>query len=1103
MPILKFLESNKKEAKKKVVLLGSGALSIGQAGEFDYSGSQAIKALEEEGLEVIVVNPNIASVQTNSAPNKKVYLYPITPYWIEKIIKEERPAAIISGFGGQTSLNCVIELDKSGVLKKYGVKVLGTPVDSLEMSEDRERFAKQMNKIGVPIPPSHAVSSVKDALATALKIGYPVITRSAFALGGLGSGLAETPEQLEKLASSALTSVPQILIEKSLHGWKEIEYEVMRDSTGNCITICNMENFDPMGIHTGDSIVIAPCQTLNNKENNMLRDAALNIVKSIGVVGECNVQFALSPTTLEYFVIEINARLSRSSALASKATGYPIAFVAAKVVCGFNLLELKNPVTGTTSAFYEPSLDYVSLKVPRWDLTKFTGVSKLLGTQMKSVGEVMSIGRNFCEVMQKAIRMVQENEEGLTKGIFAKASKDELLEELRHPTNLRPFAIYEMFKRGASVQEVKDATQIEIWFLSHLYYLARLEREVRTFFKGMKVPKKVTAKDIEKAFSLVDNDYIKRLKSRGFSDFQLTKFFLETTLPKESFSIREIHNLSMGLRALRKKRGVVPVVKQIDTTSAEYATNSNYLYLTYDGTHNDIEIKKKNKSIITLGSGSYRIGSSLEFDWCSVMTSKYFKEQKDDSIIINCNPETVSTDFNTSDRLYFEELSFERVMDVIDMESPKGVVACMGGQNPNNLIPSLSGAGVNILGHSPETVEKAENRHTFSAILDSLGIDQPAWTAATSRKEVDQFIKNVGFPVLIRPSFVLSGTLMNVANDQKALDYYLSLTKDISKDYPVVVSQFILDAKEIECDGVAKNGEVLSSFISEHVENAGVHSGDATLVFPAGKIYVKTVNSIKDIVRKIAKGLNLNGPFNIQFLAKENEVKVIECNARASRSFPFISKVAKKNLAELSCKVMNNEKVSKVLVDESEIPFVGVKASMFSFQRLDGADPILGVEMASTGEVGCIGKDFNEAMLLSMEATQIKRPKKGVLLSTGREKDKIKFMDVIDNLFKLKIPVYATTGTAKYLIEKGYDVNLVNWYEDPKAIDIIKEGKVDFVVNIHKSLDLDELEHNAAIRKMAIKCSCSLLTNLEKALAYIRAFDSYDKLYKEEPLIHL
>ncbi|MDR1123308.1 MAG: carbamoyl-phosphate synthase (glutamine-hydrolyzing) large subunit, partial [Elusimicrobiota bacterium] len=1038
MPIHNFLKPVKNK-KQKVLLLGSGALSIGQAGEFDYSGSQAIKALEEEGLEVIVLNPNIASVQTNAAPNKKVYLYPVTPFWIEKIIRQERPAAVIAGFGGQTSLNCVIELENTGVLKKYGVKVLGTQVPALEMSEDRDLFSRRMHEIGVPTPQSRAVRTVEAALKTAKEIGYPVITRSAYALGGLGSGLAETPQQLEKLAASALTAVPQILIEKSLHGWKEIEYEVMRDARGNCITICNMENFDPMGIHTGDSIVIAPCQTLNNLENNMLRDAALNIVRSIGVVGECNVQFALSPDSLEYYVIEINARLSRSSALASKATGYPIAFVAAKVVCGFELLELKNPVTETTSAFYEPSLDYVTLKVPRWDLKKFTGVSKQLGTQMKSVGEVMAIGRNFCEVVQKAVRMMQEDEEGIIKDIFKDAQNKEILAELSNPTNMRVFAIYEFFKRGFSLEAVQKHTKIEPWFLSHLFYLARLETEVRDFFKDISLPVRITPADIARHYGAVDADYLRRLKSRGFSDFQLTKFLLSSGARGRVFSNKEISALACGLRALRKKLGITPVVKQIDTTSAEYPTKSNYLYLTYDGIHSDVQIKSENRSVVTLGSGSYRIGSSLEFDWCSVMTSRYFKQQKDDSIIINCNPETVSTDFNTSDRLYFDELSFERVMYIVDIESPRGVVACMGGQNPNNLTPYLARAGVKLLGHSFETVDKAEDRTKFSAILDRLGIDQPKWTSAASRQEVDAFIAQNGFPVLIRPSFVLSGTLMNVASDKQSLDYYLSLTKDISADYPVVLSKFILDAKELECDGVAKDGEVLASFISEHIENAGVHSGDATMVFPSERIYVKTVNSIRDIVRKIAKGLNLNGPFNIQFIAKDNDVKVIECNARASRSFPFITKVSGFNMAELACKVMDGKPVAKVFVDESEIPYVGVKASMFSFQRLDGADPVLGVEMASTGEVGCIGKNFNEAMLLAMESTQIKTPKKGILLSTGRERDKVKFMEVIKNVYNFNLPVYATFGTAQYLREHGYTAITVRYHHAPTPLDIIKE----------------------------------------------------------------
>jgi carbamoyl-phosphate synthase large subunit len=1102
MPLLNFLKP-KNSKKQKILLLGSGALSIGQAGEFDYSGSQAIKALEEEGLEVIVLNPNIASVQTNPAPGKKVYLYPVTPFWIEKIIKRELPAAIIAGFGGQTSLNCVIELENTGVLAKYGVKVLGTQVSSLEMSEDRDLFSKRMQEIGVPTPVSKAVKTVAAALKTAEEIGYPVITRSAYALGGLGSGLAENQQQLEKLAAAALTAVPQILIEKSLHGWKEIEYEVMRDARGNSITICNMENFDPMGIHTGDSIVIAPCQTLNNRENNMLRDAALNIVRSIGVVGECNVQFALSPSSMEYYVIEINARLSRSSALASKATGYPIAFVAAKVVCGFELLELKNPVTGTTSAFYEPSLDYVSLKIPRWDLKKFTGVSKQLGTQMKSVGEVMAIGRNFCEVMQKAIRMVNEDEEGITKEIFKNAQNKELLAELSNPTNMRVFAIYELFRRGFSLDAVHNHTKIEPWFLSHLFYMAQLEREVREFFKDAILPAKPTEKDIAKYFTRVDKDYLRRLKSRGFSDFQLTRLLLSCALPETKFTVKEVNFLSAGLRELRKKLKITPVVKQIDTTSAEYATKSNYLYLTYDGSYNDISLKNRNKSIITLGSGSYRIGSSLEFDWCSVMTSHYFKAQKDDSIIINCNPETVSTDYNTSDRLYFEELSFERVMDIVDIERPKGVIACMGGQNPNNLTPYLARAGVKLLGHSCETVDKAEDRTKFSAMLDSLGIDQPKWTSAVSRSEIDSFIEQNGFPVLIRPSFVLSGTLMNVANDEKSLDYYLSLTKDISADYPVVLSQFILDAKELECDGVAKNGEVLVSFISEHVENAGVHSGDATLVFPSERIYTKTANSIRDIVRKIAKGLNLNGPFNIQFIAKDNDVKVIECNARASRSFPFITKVSGHNLAETACKVMAGQNVGRVYVDESEVPYTGVKASMFSFQRLDGADPVLGVEMASTGEVGCVGKSFNEAMLLAMESTQIKPPKKGILLSTGREKDKIKFMEVIKHIYAFNLPVYATFGTAQYLREHGYNAIAVRYHHPPTPLEIIKECKVDFVINIHKSLDLTELEYNSQIRKMAVKCNCSLLTNLEKSIAYLKAFDSYQCLLEKDELIYL
>ncbi|GHT49513.1 carbamoyl-phosphate synthase (glutamine-hydrolyzing) [Endomicrobiia bacterium] len=1103
MPILNFLLP-KNGKKQKVILLGSGALSIGQAGEFDYSGSQAVKALEEEGLEVIIINPNIASVQTNKGLNKKVYLYPITPFWVEKIIKIEKPAAIISSFGGQTSLNCVISLEKSGVLKKYNVKVLGTQVDALELSEDREMFAQKMKSINVPIAKSHAVSTTEEALETAEKIGYPVITRSAFALGGLGSGLAKTSAELRKLTQAALMTSPQVLIEKSLHGWKEIEYEVMRDKTGNTITICNMENFDPMGIHTGDSIVIAPCQTINNAENNMLRDTAIKIAQNVGIVGECNVQYALNPKEYGFYVIEINARLSRSSALASKATGYPIAYIAAKIVIGFDLLELKNPVTGTTSAFYEPSLDYVTLKVPRWDLNKFSGVSKNLGTQMKSVGEVMAIGRNFCEVMQKALRMVNENEDGITANVFSNASDNDLEKELFSPTNLRVFAVYEIFKRGKSLEYVYDKTKIDYWFLSHILYLVNLETELFNFFKQKEIKDNFTATDVYSVFKQIPKEHLQRLKSKGFSDFQLTKIFLLACLDsKIKLSIKQVRSLSFGIRKLRKKLGILPVVKQIDTTSSEYPTKSNYLYLTYDGMHNDLSAKKNVKSVITLGSGSYRIGSSLEFDWCSVMTSSYFKNKKNDSVIINCNPETVSTDYSASDRLYFEELSSERVLDIIDIEDPKGVIACMGGQNPNNLIQPLSEAKVNILGHSQKSVDGAEDREKFSNMLDKLGIDQPEWTSAVSVSEIEKFIEKVGFPVLIRPSFVLSGTLMNVANDKQSLDYYLSLTRDISTDFPVVISKFILDAKEIECDGVAKDGEVILSLVTEHVENAGVHSGDATMVFPSQKIYTHTVNVIKDIVRKIVKGLILNGPFNIQFIAKDNDVKVIECNARASRSFPFISKVSNVNLAELSCKVMNNEKVKKILIDESEIPYVGVKASMFSFQRLDGADPVVGVEMASTGEVGCLGEKFNHAMLLSMDATQIRKPKKGILLSTGREKDKVKFMEIVDNLYKLEVPVYATKGTAKYLEGRGYRVNIVHWNRNPRAVDIIIEGKVDFVININKNLSVDELSNNSEIRKTAVRCGCSILTNLEKAMAYLRAYDSYEELQNIESCISL
>ncbi|MBT3955074.1 MAG: carbamoyl-phosphate synthase (glutamine-hydrolyzing) large subunit [Elusimicrobiaceae bacterium] len=1104
MPLHKFLKMKSKK-KQKVILLGSGALSIGQAGEFDYSGSQAVKALEEEGLEVIIVNPNIASVQTNKGKNKKVYLYPITPHWIEKVIKKEKPTALVSSFGGQTSLNCVIELDKKGVFKKYGVKVLGTEISTLEMTEDRDMFAKAMRKIDIPIAPSYAVDTVKDALKRADDIGYPVMMRAAFTLGGLGSGFSKNKTEMADNAHAALTKSPQLLIEKDLRGWKEIEYEVMRDASGNSITICNMENMDPMGIHTGDSIVVAPSQTINNQEYQVLRDACIKIVNSLDIVGECNVQFALDPKSLDFFVIEMNARLSRSSALASKATGYPIAYIAAKLVMGFDLLELKNPVTKTTSAFFEPSLDYITVKIPRWDLKKFTGVSKKLGTQMKSVGEVMAIGRNFCETFQKAIRMVNENELGINLEEFENLKKQDLIDELQEPSNLRPFAIYELFKRRMSVDEIYKHTKIEKWFLTNIQRIAHTEVKIKKFFKGVKCPKNPTEQDIYKMFSCVESRYLLHLKKLGFSDMQIVKIALSSALPKKRFGYKEIQKLSLGVRKLRQKLNIVPCIKKIDTTSAEYPTNSNYLYMSYAGTHDDVKIGK-NKSIITLGSGSYRIGSSLEFDWCSVMTSKYFKENEKntDSVIINCNPETVSTDFNSSDRLYFEELTLERVLDILDKETNhKGVIASMGGQNPNNLIMPLDYCGIKILGHSAKTVDKAENRQVFSAILDKLDIDQPRWTSATNMKEVKQFVKEIGFPILIRPSFVLSGTLMNVANDEKSLKYYLSLTKDISKDYPVVLSEFLLDAKEVECDGVAKNGEVVVSIISEHIENAGVHSGDATLLLPAEKLYLRTILQVKDIVKKISKELNLNGPFNIQFIARDNEVKVIECNSRASRSFPFVSKVYDINLAEIACKVMNGDKVEKINIDESDVPWVGIKASMFSFQRLDGADPVLGVEMASTGEVGCLGKNMDEAILLAMQATQVKKPKKGILLSTGREKEKLKFLKVADALLSLGVPIYATKGTCEYMKERGFETGCVHWNRTPRAVDLIKEGKVDFVINIHKSLDLDELAHNAEIRKTAIRCGCSLMTNSEKLITYLKAFTAYDKLYNGDDLINL
>jgi carbamoyl-phosphate synthase large subunit len=1102
MPVFNFLlPTNGK--KQKIILLGSGGLLIGQAGEFDYSGSQAIKAFEEEGIEVIIINPNIASVQTNSGVNRKVYLYPVTPFWVSKIIKIEKPVAIVSSFGGQTSLNCVIKLEKSGLLKKYNVRILGTEINSLEASEDRDLFAKKMRSLNLPIAENYTISTIDDGLKFAKKIGYPIIIRTPFSLGGFGSGFAKNSNELRSILKSLFKTSQQILIEESIYGWKEIEYEVIRDNSGNTITVCGMENFDPIGIHTGDSIVIAPCQTINNIENNMLRDNAIKIANSFNIIGECNVQYALNSKNYDFCVIEINARLSRSSALASKATGYPIAYIAAKIIIGFDFFELKNPVTKTTSSFYEPSLDYVTLKIPRWDLDKFFGVSKKLGTQMKSVGEVMSIGRNFCEVLQKALRMVNENDEGLISNIFSNASDIELENELLFPTKSRIFAIYEEFKRGKTIEYIYEKTKIDYWFLSHILYITNIEKEVCVFFESEKKLDSFNVNDIYKLFKKIPKKFLQHLKSNGFSDFQLTKIVLDVCSNNNiNFTIKQIRDLSIGIRNRRKEINVLPVVKQIDTTSSEYPTKSNYLYLSYDGIYND-DINIKKKSVVILGSGSYHIGSSLEFDWCSVMTSHYFKNTNNDSVIINCNPETVSTDYSDSDRLYFEELSLERVLDIIDIENPYGLIACMGGQNSNNLIHSLNGFGINILGHSKKSVENAEDRKKFSAMLDVLSIDQPEWISATSVLEIDKFIKKVGFPVLIRPSFVLSGTFMNVANDKNSLNYYLSLVKDISIDFPVVISKFILGAKEIECDGVAKNGDVMISIITEHIENAGIHSGDATMVFPSQRIYTNTSNIIKKIVRKIVAGLKLNGPFNIQFIAKDNNVKVIECNARASRSFPFVSKISGVNLAEYSCKVMNNEKVDKILIDESKIPYIGVKASMFSFQRLEGVDPIVGVEMSSTGEVGCLCKNFNHALLLSMEATHIKKPNIGILLSIDKEKDKIKFMEIIDNIYKLKIPVYATKNMAIYLKRKNYKINTVYWNRNPKVIDIIINGRVDFVVNINKDLKFKELRNNSEIRKTAVKCGCSIFTNLEKTICYFRAYDSYEDLYVSDDCVNI
>ena len=1048
---------------KKVLLLGSGALKIGEAGEFDYSGSQALKAMKEEGIETVLINPNIATVQTSEGIADKIYFLPVTPQFVERVIDRERPDGILLAFGGQTALNCGVELYRSGVLEKYDVKVLGTPVQAIMDTEDRELFVEKLDQIDVKTIKSHAVATVKEALESAEALGYPVIVRAAYALGGLGSGFCDNAEELRELTEKALSFSPQVLIEKSLKGWKEVEYEVVRDRFDNCITVCNMENFDPLGIHTGESIVVAPSQTLSNEDYHYLRKLAIKIIRHIGIVGECNVQYAFDPDSMDYRVIEVNARLSRSSALASKATGYPLAFIAAKLGLGYGLFDLKNAVTKETSAFFEPALDYVVCKIPRWDLGKFHGVHREIGSSMKSVGEVMSIGRTFEEAIQKGLRMIGQGMHGFVANHEMKVENIE--EALANPTDQRIFVIAQAMLEGMTVDRIHELTKIDRWFL------CRLRNIIDTYH------------DLKKCHGVAEimPELLRQAKEQGFSDFQIAR-------------AAATHKDAPEVRRLRKSLGIVPVVKQIDTLAAEYPALTNYLYLTYNGTENDIHYEHDGRSVVVMGSGAYRIGSSVEFDWCSVNALQTVKHEGWRSVMINYNPETVSTDYDMCDRLYFDELTYERVMDILDMEEPHGVILSVGGQIPNNLATRLDDAGVNILGTSAKSIDNAEDRNKFSAMLDRLGIDQPRWRELTSFDDIDKFIETVGYPVLVRPSYVLSGAAMNVCSNSEELHRFLRLAANVSKEHPVVVTEFIQEAKEIEMDAVAQNGEIVVYAISEHIEYAGVHSGDATIQFPPQKLYVETMRRIKKVSSSIAKALNISGPFNIQFLAKNNDIKVIECNLRASRSFPFVSKVLKINFIDLATKIMlgiHVEKPSKSLFD---LDYVGIKASQFSFSRLQGADPVLGVDMSSTGEVGCIGADTSEAILKSMLSVGMRVPdkNKGVLLSTGTAKQKASMLEAAGELHRAGYKIYATGGTHRFLRENGIPSVQVYWPSEPdshpQALRQLHDKEIDLVVNVPKNLTPTELGNGHKIRRAAIDLNIPLLTNARLASAFIHAF---------------
>ena len=1052
---------------KKVLLLGSGALKIGEAGEFDYSGSQALKALREEGIKSVLINPNIATVQTSEGVADQIYFLPVTPYFVEKVIEKERPQGILLAFGGQTALNCGVELYKSGVLEKYGVKVLGTPVQAIIDTEDRELFVEKLDEIDVKTIKSQACENIEDARKAAKELGYPVIIRAAYALGGLGSGFCDNEEELDRIAEKAFAFSPQVLVEKSLKGWKEIEYEVVRDRYDNCITVCNMENFDPLGIHTGESIVIAPSQTLTNSEYHKLRALSIKIIRHIGIVGECNVQYAFDPQSEDYRVIEVNARLSRSSALASKATGYPLAFVAAKLGLGYGLFELKNSVTKTTSAFFEPALDYVVCKIPRWDLGKFRGVDRELGSSMKSVGEVMAIGRTFEEAIQKGLRMIGQGMHGFIE------NKELVIEDidkaLKEPTDKRIFIIAKAMAQGYTIDQIHDLTKIDKWFLQKLKNICDIDNRLHQCAN----------------INVLEADLLREAKIYGFTDFQVARALgMEQEM--------DLEDATLAVRAKRKQMGILPVVKQIDTLAAEYPAQTNYLYLTYSGVAHDITFESDKRSIVVLGSGAYRIGSSVEFDWCGVQALTTIRKEGYRSVMINYNPETVSTDYDMCDRLYFDELTFERVMDILDLECPKGVVVSTGGQIPNNLAMKLDAQRVPILGTQAKYIDNAEDRDKFSAMLDRIGVDQPEWSALTSMEDVQVFIDRVGFPVLVRPSYVLSGAAMNVCSNQDELERFLKLAANVSKKHPVVISKFMQNTKEVEMDAVARNGEIIAYAISEHIEFAGVHSGDATIQFPAQKLYVETVRRIKKISAQIAKELNISGPFNIQYLARDNEIKVIECNLRASRSFPFVSKVLKINLIELATKVMLGLPVEKPHKSFFDFDYVGIKASQFSFNRLQKADPVLGVDMSSTGEVGCLGDDVNTALLKAMLSVGHRIPKKSILLSTGTAKDKAAMLDAARTLIEHGYELYATGGTSRYLTENGIENTTVYWPsqegQHPQALELLHQHKIDMVVNIPKDLTAGELTNGYKIRRASVDLNVPLITNSRLAAAFIHAF---------------